>query len=170
VTILDNILNQLQDVIQQELVTYKDILSKVRQKKEALLKNDVDMLDRIVAHEWNIVKTLKQLETERELVIKRIAAAHGLDFKTVTLDDIAGLEEGALHAGLLSLKEELKKVISEIDAVGRVNKGLVDTHLQYSAFCVNLLTGQTSTLGTYSYSGRMSEPQERPTLVLDRMV
>ncbi len=156
--------------MRQELAAYKDILTKFRQKKDALLKNDVGMLDRIVAHEANIVKTIKQLETERETVIKRIAIERGLDYKMVTFDDIAGMEKGASHAELSALKEELKKVISEVDALGKVNKGLVDTHLQYSAFCVNLLTGNTNSIGTYSYSGRMSESQERSTLVLDRTV
>ena len=156
--------------MQQELAAYKDILNKFRQKKDALLKNDVGMLDHIVAHEVNIVKTIKQLETEREAIIKRIAIERGFDIKTVALDDIARTEKGASRAALEALKKELKKVISEVDALGKVNKGLVDTHLQYSAFCVNLLTGNTNSIGTYSYSGKMSESQERPTLVLDRMV
>ncbi len=167
---MDKIISQLQEVMQQELAAYKDILNKARQKKDALLKNDVAMLDRIVAHEWIIVKTVKQLETEREDIIKRITLERGLDFNTATLDDIAALHAGPASSGLLALKQELKKTMSEIDAVGRVNKVLVETHLQYSAFCVNLLTGHTSTIGTYSYSGRMSELQQRPTLVLDRMV
>ena len=167
---MDNALSQLQDVMQQELAAYKDILTKFKQKKDALLKNDVGMLDRIVAHESNIVKTVKQLETERETIIRKIAIERGLDFKTVTFDDIARAEKSASRAALTALKEELKKVISEVDALGKVNKGLVDTHLQYSAFCVNLLSGQTNSIGTYSYSGRMSESQERSTLVLDRMV
>lgn len=167
---MDNILTQLQDILQQELVAYKNILDKGRQKKDALLKNDVDMLDRIVAYEWSIVKAIKQLEAERELIIQKIALEKGLDSQTVTLDDIAGLQDGALRTGFLALKKELKKIISEIDALSRVNKGLVDTHLQYSTYCVNLLTGHQNTLNTYSYAGRMSDSQERPTLVLDRTV
>ena len=167
---MDNALSQLQDVMQQELAAYKDIRTKFKQKKDALLKNDVGMLDHIVAHESNIAKTIKQLETERETIIRRISIERGLDFKTVTFDDIARTEKSASRTALTALKEELKKVISEVDALGKVNKGLVDTHLQYSAFCVNLLTGQTNSIGTYSYSGRMSESQERSTLVLDRMV
>ncbi len=167
---MDNIIQQLQNVMQQELAAYKDILNKARQKKDALLSNDVGMLDRIVAHEWVVVKTVRQLETEREQIIRRVSLEHGLNFKTTTLDDIAALHQGEASKSLLALKEELKQVISEINAVGRVNKELVDTHLQYSAFCVNLLTGHTTTIGTYSYSGRMSELQQTPTLVLDRMV
>ncbi len=167
---MDEVLMSLQDVMQQELVAYKDILSKARQKKEALMKNDVALLDRIVAHEWNLVKTIKELETERESTIKRIALERGMDCETISLADIADMPGGALGSRFAELRTDLTHVISEIDSINRTNKGLVDTHLQYSDFCVNLLTGQQNTLNTYSYSGRVSESQERATLVLDRTV
>jgi flagellar biosynthesis/type III secretory pathway chaperone len=159
----------LKDVIQQELVAYKDILSKAKQKKEALLKNDVAFLDRIVAHEGSIIKTVRELEGQRESLIRSIAGKHGFDTKTATLADIADLFPEGREA-LLILKSELVQVLAEIERLNAANKALLDTHLQYSSFCINLLTGGVSTLNTYSYSGRISDAQERKTLVLDRMV
>ena len=167
---MNSILTELQEVMQQELVAYKEILAKARQKKEALLKNDVSMLDHIVAHEWNLVKTLRQLEKEREGMLRSIAREQGIDEKKISLTDIVDMLEGSPREEFAALKTELKHVIAEIDTINRANKGLVDTHLQYSAFCVNLLTGHLNTLNTYSYSGQMSEAQESATLVFDRMV
>jgi hypothetical protein len=167
---MDDILSSLQDVMQQELVAYKDILSKAKQKKEALLKNDVALLDRIVAHEWQIIKTVRQLEADREGMIKRIAQTQGMDANTISLADIVDMMDGVSREQFIELKEELTAVISEIDSLNRVNKGLVDTHLQYSAFCINLLTGSANTLNTYSYTGQISDSQKKATLVLDRMV
>mgnify|MGYP003817581385 CR=1 FL=1 len=167
---MTDILSSLLDVMQQELIAYKEVLSKAKQKKDALLKNDVALLDRIVAHEWQIVKTIKQLETDREGLIFKIAQEYNIDFKTVTLADIVDMLEGVSRERFVELKTELSSVISALDSINRVNKGLVDTHLQYAAFCINLLTGSANTLNTYSYSGRISETQERSTLVLDRTV
>ena len=167
---MDNLFSKLLDVMQQELVAYKDILNKAKQTKDVLLKNDVAMLDRIVAHEGNVVKTIKQLETQREQIIRIIARDNGISFANVKLGDIAELNENAERSSFLKLKEELSKMLSEIEDLNRVNKALVETHLQYSAFCVNLLTGSTNTIGNYSLSGQISEPQERATLILDRMV
>ena len=87
----------------------------------------------------------------------------------VTLTDIAALFPEGREA-LLKLKSEMARVLTEIERLNAANKALLDTHLQYSAFCINLLTGGTNTLNTYSYSGRISDAQERKTLVLDRMV
>ncbi|MEM5767903.1 MAG: flagellar protein FlgN [Bacillota bacterium] len=166
---MNDLLMGLQDAIQQELVAYKDILSKAKQKKEALLKNDVAMLDRIVAHEGTIIKTVRELETQREGLIRAIAAEHGFDEKSVTLAEIAALFPEGREA-LLKLKSELARVLTEIERLNAANKTLLDTHLQYSSFCINLLTGAANTLNTYSYSGRISDTQERMTLMLDRMV
>lgn len=166
---MEHLMMNLKDVIQQELIAYKEILAKASQKKEALLNNDVAVLDRIVAREWNLVKTIRQLETEREGLIRQIASGSGLPFESVRLDDIANLLEGGPKDEFLKLKSELTSVISDIERTNKANKGLVDTHLAYSAFCVNLLTGNLNTLNTYSYSGRMNETQENATFVFDRM-
>ncbi len=167
---MNNLFSQLLDVMQQELVAYKDILNKAKQTKDVLLKNDVAMLDHIVAHEGNVVKTIKHLESQREQIIRIIARDNGMSFADLKLEDIAVLKDNAERSSFLKLKEEFSNVLSEIEALNRVNKALVETHLQYSAFCVNLLTGSTNTIGNYSLSGRISEPQERSTLILDRMV
>ena len=167
---MDHLLFDLKDVMQQELIAYKEILTKSKHKKEALLQNDVAMLDRIVAHEWNLVKTIRQLEKDREGLIEQIAAEYGLPCQNLRLDVIADLLDSGMKAEFAQLKTELTHVISEVEKLNMVNKGLVDTHLQYSAFCVNLLTGHINTLNTYSHSGRMSETQESATLILDRMV
>jgi flagellar biosynthesis/type III secretory pathway chaperone len=167
---VDDLFSSLNDVMQQELIAYKDMLLKARQKKETLLKNDVAMLDRIVAHEWRVLKSIRQLETDREDLIRRIAQARGLDSRTITLAQIADMLDGEPRNRLMALKEELTAVMAEISSLNLANKGLVDTHLQYSTFCINLLTGSVNTLNTYSYSGRISDAQERSTLVLDRTV
>ncbi len=167
---MECLLSDLKEVMQQELVAYKEILSKSKQKKEALLHNDVTGLDRIVALEWNLVKTIRELEKEREDLIEKIALACGLPGGDLRLDTIAEMPKGGMKAEFIQLKSELSHVITEVESLNMVNRGLVDTHLQYSAYCVNLLTGHINTLNTYSHSGRMSETQENATLILDRMV
>jgi flagellar biosynthesis/type III secretory pathway chaperone len=169
VRVLEDLLIGLADVVQQELAVYQGILGKANQKKEALIKNDVNMLDHIVARESGAVKTMQELEERREGLIRAIAKKHGLDEKKVTLADIAALYPEESDA-LLTLKSDLSRVLAEIQKVNEANRALLDTHLQYTSFCINLLTGAASTLNTYSYSGRISEPQESKTLMLDRTV
>ena len=162
-------LTGLIDVVQQELSVYQSVLGKANQKKEALIKNDINMLEHIVARESGVVKTMQELERRRESLIRAIAQKHGLDEKTATLADIAALYPEKSET-LLTLKTQLGSVVAEIQKLNEANRALLDTHLQYTSFCVNLLTGAASTLNTYSYSGRISEPQENKTLMLDRIV
>jgi len=166
---LEYLLTGLIDVVQQELSVYQSVLGKANQKKEALIKNDINMLEHIVARESGVVKTMQELERRRESLIRAIAQKHGLDEKTATLADIAALYPEKSET-LLTLKTQLGSVVAEIQKLNEANRALLDTHLQYTSFCVNLLTGAASTLNTYSYSGRISEPQENKTLMLDRIV
>ena len=119
----------LKNVIRQELAVYKDILTKAKEKNEALLKNDVPLLDNIVACEWNLLKTIKQLETQREEMIAKIAATSNVPQKELRLENITDMLEGGLRNELSGLMTELMQVISELTALNTVNKGLVKTHL-----------------------------------------
>ena len=166
---MEDLLNGLIDVVQQELTVYQSVLGKANQKKEALIKNDISMLEHIVARESGIVKTMQELEQRREGLIRAIAEKHGLDEQKATLADIAALYPDKSET-LLTLKTELSRVLAEIQKLNEANKALLDTHLQYTSFCINLLTGAASQLGTYSHSGQISEQKESKTLVLDQMV
>lgn len=166
---MKDLLTGLIDVVQQELAIYQSILGKANQKKEALIKNDINMLEHIVARESGVVKTMQELEERREGLIRAIAQKHGLDEKKATLADIAALYPEKSET-LLKLKSDLGSVLAEIQKLNEANKALLDTHLQYTSFCINLLAGAVSTLNTYSYSGHISEPQESKTLMLDRTV
>ncbi|NLT97455.1 MAG: flagellar protein FlgN [Christensenellaceae bacterium] len=166
---MEDLLNGLIDVVQQELTVYQSVLGKANQKKEALIKNDISMLEHIVARESGIVKTMQELEQRREGLIRAIAEKHGLDEQKATLADIAALYPDKSET-LLTLKTELSRVLAEIQKLNEANKALLDTHLQYTSFCINLLTGGSSPFGTYSNSGQISEQQESKTLVLDQMV
>jgi flagellar biosynthesis/type III secretory pathway chaperone len=166
---LEELLTGLIDMVQQELAVYQSVLGKANQKKEALIKNDICMLEHIVARESGIVKTMQDLEQRREGLIRAIAQKHGLDEKKATLADIAALYPEKSET-LLTLKTELSGVLAEIQKLNDANKALLDTHLQYTSFCINLLTGAASPFGTYSNSGQISEQQENLTPVLNQTV
>ncbi len=88
------------------------------------------------------------------------ALCHMLE-ETLRMEHIIEVLRDERQDVFICLREELARVLFELSNLNLVNKGLIDTHLAYSDFCVNLLRGQINlTLGTYSQGG--GERRERP--------
>ena len=146
------------------------MLALAEDKKTALMKNDVTHLESIIAKEWALLKVIKQLETERESLIGRIAALCHLPKETLRIEHIIDVLKAGMQDEFIHLREELAGVLSRLSETNLVNRGLVDTHLAYSAFCVNLLSGQShSPLSTYSHSGAVNARQENGNMLIDQM-
>lgn len=168
---MDRLITALQKVLKQETKEYSEMLALAGEKKECLIKNDVEVLEHIVAKEWTVLKKIKQLETEREGLIGKIAALCRMPKETLRLEHILSFLDGHIQDDFMRIKKELENVLSELSGRNIVNRGLIDTHLAYSAFCVNLLTGHLNNkLGVYSHSGVMHERQENGNLLVDQMV
>ncbi len=168
---MNRLITALQSVLKQEIKEYSQILAFAGEKKESLLKNDVAYLERIVGKEWTVLKKIKQLESERENLIGRIAVLCRIPKETLRLEHIMDVLDADLRQSLKNIKKELETVLAELMEQNFINKGLIDTHLAYSAFCVNLLTGHLNKkLGVYSHSGVVMERHDNGNLLVDQMV
>ena len=168
---MDRLISALQTVLKQETKEYSTMLALAGEKKECLINNDVEALERIVAKEWIVLKKIKQQEAERESLIGKIAALCRMPKETLRLEHILNFLDANIKEDFVHIKKELEEVLSELSGRNIVNRGLIDTHLAYSAFCVNLLTGHLNNkLGIYSHSGSMHERQESGNLLVDQMV
>lgn len=164
------VLNALKAVLQLETVEYKQMLELAAKKKDALFKNNVDDLDVVVACEITVLKRIKQLEAEREALIERAAVLSHRPKSTMRLQDIIELVSGDVQEEFIRIRDELNDVIVQLKMSNKANKGLVETQLQYASFCVNLLSGNVGTLGTYSNAGGMNEKQEKATFLIDQSI
>lgn len=164
------VLNALKAVLQLETVEYKQMLELAVEKKEALFKNNVAELDLIVAREITVLKRIKQLEAEREALIEKAATLSHKPKNTMQLKDIIELVSGDLQEEFVRIRDELNAVIMQLKLSNNANRGLIETQLQYASFCVNLLAGHVSALGTYSHAGGIDEKQEKATFLIDQSI
>ncbi len=165
------VLSALKDVMRQEVDEYTQMLAFAEEKKEVLLKNDTAELDIIVAKEWIVLKKIKQLEAQRESLIERTEALCHVQKGSMSFQDIINVTKGEMREDMMQLKSQLSNVVLRLKGQNAANKILIETHLQYSAFCVNLLSGSiNSSLNTYSHSGELSDKQENGTMLIDQSV
>lgn len=164
------VLNALKAVLSLETVEYKQMLALAAEKKEAVLKNDVQQLEVVVARETTVFNRIKQLETEREALIEKAAVLSHVPKGTMKLTDIIELVNGDLREDFIKIRDELSDVVTKLKLSNKVNKDLVKTQLQYTSFCVNLLTGSSGPLSTYSNDGEMNDERKEVTFLIDQSV
>jgi flagellar biosynthesis/type III secretory pathway chaperone len=163
------VLNTLKSVLELETVEYKQMLALAAEKKGVLFKNDVQGLELIVAREMAVLKRIKQLEIEREILIGKAAMLSHRPKNTMRLSDMIELLSGETRTNFIKVRDELSGVVTQLKNSNKANKGLIETQLQYASFCVNLLSGHTGPLSTYSNVGEMNDKEEL-TFLIDQSI
>ncbi|MDD5018153.1 MAG: flagellar protein FlgN [Eubacteriales bacterium] len=161
----------LKEVMESEILAYREMLALSKGKKEALIKNDVSGLDAIVAREQAVLTKIKPLESQREDIAAKIAFESGTsEERKLSLPDIIDMCEGRSREELVRLRAELKEVVSELSVLNALNKTLIDTHLNYSSFFIEVLTGHLNTLNTYTQSGKADGKKTGGYSLIDQSV
>ena len=142
--------------LENEIGAYKELLSLTEQEKNALIKNDVQSVSALVERQESALASIKKLGAERADALSLFCAEAGMP-EDSRLPDVIETAGGALCEKLRNLAKELERTAAKLRRAGALNRMLIDTQLQYTSFCINLLTDGGNPMNTYSGSGRMSE-------------
>lgn len=134
-----DLLSELTYAMAGELELYMSLLQYARQKKRVLIDNDVDQLTILVKLEEEQLAKLGPFTEMREKLFTRIAAEDGYDGK-ITLGYIQKRFPPAQRRELDRLSVRYQQVIRELSALNRLNQSLLQTQLQYTAFCMEAIT------------------------------
>jgi len=141
-----------------------------QQEKAAVMGNDVDALSAIVEKQQALLADIRGMEAEGERTLSDICSDMEISKEKGRLKAVIGIAPGGLREKLQSRSAELEKAAAKLRRAGIVNKMLIDAQLQYTSFCINLLTGSQSTLNTYSGSGRREEGYPASRSLVDQTI
>lgn len=151
-----NHLQYLAELLENEINAYNELLALAMQEKDAVIKNDVQFVSVIVEKQQCTLAIVKKLEAERENALCAFRKKAGLS-DGGRLCDVIKTDQGAMGEKLKRLVKELESTAAKLRRAGALNKMLIDTQLQYTSFCINLLAGGEHSLNTYSGSGMINE-------------
>jgi flagellar biosynthesis/type III secretory pathway chaperone len=146
----------LVEFLENEINATNSLLSLAHEEKDAVIKNDVKRLSALVEKQQAALAALNKLEAERVDRLSRFYAEAGMPAGS-RLRDAVETAGGALRERLKGLVKELESAAAKLRRAGTLNRMLIDTQLQYTSFCMNLLMGGGDSLNTYSGSGRLNE-------------
>lgn len=150
-------MNKIIEILDSEKAIHEELLNLAKEKKEILIKNDIDSLNSIVKRESELVNNIKELEEKREDSVQVISKEIGVGAENLTLSEMAKHAIGIQKNKLLQLKDELSEVVKQLSDYNDINKELLATHLNYTFFSLNIMAQGVTPVDTYDNSGYMKD-------------
>ncbi len=167
---MNSFLSVLKELIMREISAYEKLILLSKQKKEAVIKNNFSDVDDIITKEQAVITKIKSLERQRDDVTNKIAYELKAEKGSVRLGEIIDIAQGETKQEFISLREKLEKIIFELSRLNALNKALINTHLKYSSFCIEVVSGYLNALTTYTNSGKANDNEKSNYSLLDRTV
>ena len=159
----------LKDVMTAEKDAYFELLSLSEKKKDILIQNDIAALNTLIRRETEQMRLIKPLAQERQTLSKNIKEHYGLS-KLETIDDVISLADGRLKDELATLKKDYNQILKRLSDCNDLNKKLIETQMQYTDFCIGVLTQNMKTSDIYNGNGSVSEDQTSRFGLIDQKV
>ena len=143
-----NILFNLESILQQLIVEHRKLVRHVEAYQNAMKKIDLDAMDQAARQQEASRLRIGALETQRRAVVVQLAKQYRLAGE-VTIARLADAVPDRKQS-LLSLRDELKKTIQQIQSRAHVAGRLAGAVLGHLNTVVRLIAGAVERAGVYT--------------------
>lgn len=141
---MPSLIEEFITILEEEHEHYDELLVLSTEKANVIRANDADMLQQITAAETAIMGRNQRLENKRQEVVNNIGVVLNYPPSELTLTKIAEIiENQAEHGPLIAVRDKLKETLEALKQKNELNRGLIQSSLDYIEFSVNLLRGET---------------------------
>ncbi len=131
----------LHDVLENLINLHKALYTLAVQKKDVLIKGDIEALSAITQQEQKLIKALGAAESARIELVKQMFATRGLSIADATLLDLVKIvTDPEEKSRLQSYRDELTRIVSELRQANELNQQLLEQSLSFVNLTLDLLT------------------------------
>lgn len=140
-------------------------------KKNVLIKNDVQRIGEMSSAESAFIQQLMKVEKQRVKETQRLFEEHENAERGVGLEALLNSASERERTELLCLRDEIIHLAEEQKKINTENKRLLQTHIEFTESMINVVT-QTNEAVSHIYSGNGStgEKTSSVTGLLNREV
>ena len=133
-------INQLISLMNEQANRYEELLGLSREKKDAIIANNVDELQKITHLENLIVSQNQKLERKRLSVLKDIASVLNKNEAELTLTALIELmQDHDEQRELTAVGERIRNTLGELAEINAHNGSLIQNALDYIEFSLNII-------------------------------
>jgi len=132
-------IDQLIEILDEQTERYKEILGLANEKRDVIIANDIDELQKITHLENLVISQTQKLERKRMSLVTDMAIALGQKDE-LTLANIIELMDGqGEQQSLKEARDRIKAVLDELSEVNNQNGILIQNALEYIEYTTNLM-------------------------------
>jgi flagellar biosynthesis/type III secretory pathway chaperone len=148
-------IDQLLDIMNEQAQRYEELLGLSQEKKDAIVKNDVEHLQKITHFENLLVSQNQKLERKRMDLMKDIADVMGKKADELTLSALIELMDGQEVRGKLTeAGNKIRDTLTALSDANDLNASLIQNALDYLEYSVNVIqTSVNQGPATFSVKG-----------------
>lgn len=141
-----SLIRDLITVLKEEEEIYEYLLPITQEKKQVIIKNDLQSLQNITVEEQKAVEILNVLERRREEVIVNIGTVLGMDANTMKISNVISIldKQPEEQRELKEVHKRLKDTVGELKRLNDLNRILMEQSLEMIAFDLNVLQSMKS--------------------------
>jgi len=128
-------------LLQEEADLHRRLLELAREEQRALVRGDVDGLQRLLAEQERLVGHVRALERARRQLLELVAERLRRPVDELTLRELVRLSPPDVGQRLAEQREVLTRLLQELADVNKANALLVRSHLEHVQTVVSLLAG-----------------------------
>lgn len=133
-------LEQLLDILGEQATRYEELLGLSKEKKDVIIANDIEQLQKINHLENLVISQNQKLEKKRQSIVEDMAIVLDQKESDLTLPKMIELLEGQEgHQALIDLQKRFKEVVDELKEVNKQNGELIQNALEYIEFSTNVI-------------------------------
>ncbi len=154
---MEKLLTDILGSLEQEKEIYKELIDLSTRKTDIILKKKVDVLDKLVDLEQELIEHIRKLELNRQKQIEELAKVKDVEPNTITLSMLMEWSEGDIKLKFENLQEEFTRIIDRQNHLNEINAKLIRTNLEYIDFALSLITGEGASGSIYEKEGKVSK-------------
>ncbi|MCY9528651.1 MULTISPECIES: flagellar protein FlgN [Paenibacillus] len=122
---------------------HKQLLDIAEEKKQVIIKNDVEGLSQLMTKESRLLKQVAEVDEDRQQATQQFILEKGIRSQlNLTVTEIARLVfQAEERVELLRSKEELTRTIEKLKKVNLQNQQLIQQSLEFVDFSLNMFLG-----------------------------
>ena len=140
------LIDGLIDILCEQNELYTQLLEFSKEKKDMLIKNDIDSLQKINSSESIIVGKSQRLERSRISIMRDIASVLNQSGDDLTVSELSALIEGQPeHKDLVIAGDSLRETVEDLKKSNDLNRVLIQNSLDYVEFSMNVMHSSVET-------------------------
>ena len=148
-----SLMDNLVEVLEEENTQYEKLVELSKDKKQAIIKADIQVLEHITEQEQEISSYLRNLDIKRDSVLKDMSDVLGKDFNEMTITRLIGyLEQQPMEQERLSkIRAKILTTGNEMQEWNRRNEELLNQALEMVEFDLTLFKSMRQAPETANY-------------------